>query len=382
MEAKPENNALSLENGISLDVSASPQNLREPHIAPLEKINLSSHSFPGRSVDNYFLRTLMEFVERPWAPEEKDRPMRFSPEDFGNSAVPFRKSDYNAELRADRQVVLRDIVKTSSKERISNWSYVYNYSVPIDNLPQEFDGFRVLHVSDVHFKWGDAHIFEEVNRLIDWLNKQEKSTDLILLTGDILTYGIRDLDHDALKVLESLRSKADSAFFVSGNHDYHSLQNQQFKAAIEKVGYQNLDNQHAVIRIADQTINIYGVDDAIHGRPEAPQPLSPESVNILMTHSLDSIRANCPDCFDLMFSGHSHWGESKLFNGLKIMKLWGYADDINRHSRSWAVLTDRALSYVHPGLARHYIGVPGLRQPTGVAMHTLTNQVTINPELK
>lgn len=337
-----------------------------------DQIDLSAHSLPRRSVENYLLRTVMELVERPWAPAPEDRPMRLSPEVFGNSSIPFRKETLDSEARSYRQSMVQEIVKTSTKERISRWSHVYKYHVHVDNLPANFDGFRILHLSDIHFQLGNRHIVDEIGRLVDWLNIEKKKIDFIVLTGDVLTYGIKDLDDDALNVLNLLRGKVDHAFFVSGNHDYHGMKNQLFREMMEQVGYQNLDNKHAGINIGEQSINIYGIDDAIHGRPKVPALVCSGPGSILITHNLDGIRANCPDCFDLILSGHSHWGELKYFNGLNFMKLWGYAQDINEHSRSWDVLTDRALSYVHPGLARHYVGVPGLRQPTGFAIHTLT----------
>jgi hypothetical protein len=53
------------------------------------------------------------------------------------------------------------------------------------------------------------------------------------------------------------------------------------------------------------------------------------------------------------------------------MTLWGYCDNVNNHTRHWDVLTDRTLSFVHPGLARYYVPFRTLRHPPGIAIHTL-----------
>jgi predicted MPP superfamily phosphohydrolase len=132
-----------------------------------------------------------------------------------------------------------------------------------------------------------------------------------------------------------------------------------------------LTNKTCRTKINNACINFIGVDDILEGRPEVPKLDSKQhsEVNILLTHSLDAVNSSYPDSFDLLLSGHTHGGE--VLGGFKIMQATGYAADLNRQKVGWKNLTDRALSYVHPGLARHWIQF-GAMKP-GATLMTLTS---------
>jgi predicted MPP superfamily phosphohydrolase len=163
---------------------------------------------------------------------------------------------------------------------------------------------------------------------------------------------------------------------VHGNHDYHGHVPAVISKQLEKVGFHDINNHHIRLRIGDAPLNIFGVDDAYFGNPVPPDSVPPLETNIVLTHNLDAIRGNFPKDVDLILSGHTHWGELKLFDGARVMNWWGYSDNINQHTKAWDCLTDRTLSYVHPGLARYYVPYRGLRHPPGIAIHTLVNPDT------
>ena len=158
---------------------------------------------------------------------------------------------------------------------------------------------------------------------------------------------------------------------VYGNHDYHGHTPALISRYLERVGFTDINNASARLVIDGAPLNIIGVDDAYFGRPKPPNQINPNEPNIVLTHNLDAIRSNFPREVDLILSGHTHWGEIKFFNGSKVMKLWGYNDNVNDHTRHWDVLSDRALSYVGSGLARYYVRNRQLRQPPSIAIHSL-----------
>jgi predicted MPP superfamily phosphohydrolase len=190
----------------------------------------------------------------------------------------------------------------------------------------------------------------------------------------VITKNPEDLCAQSLRQLKRLSAVCPQAFMVHGNHDYHGHLPAVISKQLEHVGFHDINNHHIRLSIGGAPLNIYGVDDAYFGRPTPPSTVSSDETNIVLTHNLDAIRGDFPKGVDLILSGHTHWGELKLFDGVRLMNWWGYADNLNRHSRHWEMLTDRTRSYVHPGLARYYVPFRGLRHPPGVAIHTLVRR--------
>lgn len=91
---------------------------------------------------------------------------------------------------AFRQQLDVDLVRTRLSEiegevsSVSRRTNLYHYRVPLAHLPVQFDGFRILHLSDIHFHRHSPRRIEEFERLIGEL--KEKPVDLVAITGDII----------------------------------------------------------------------------------------------------------------------------------------------------------------------------------------------------
>jgi predicted MPP superfamily phosphohydrolase len=339
----------------------------------LDSENLSEHTISPVEprVSGGFLNSVLSFLEGPWAPSPEDLPAKRTPEMTGNSSEPFRQPATREQKRVRKQEV-REIERSVSKEQISRWSTLYSYDVPVKGLAPDLENTRVLHLSDIHFLEGDPRAVLELQNFASWLKGNQEHFDLLLISGDILTKGPEDLTPAGLQAIEEIASCATISAYVPGNHDYHGAGNLVLKDALEKINIIDLTNVHLRFKRGDDFLNIYGVDDSIFGSPYEPQVLNGDEAAILLTHNLDAVRSNFQDSFDLILSGHTHWGEVRFLNGSKIMNMWGYCDNHNQHTLAWDKLTDRALSYVHPGLARYYARLPILRHPPGFVVHNLT----------
>ena len=83
--------------------------------------------------------------------------------------------------------------------------------VYIENLPQEFDGFRILQLSDLHgkrFGEGQSYLISKVNSI---------NYDMIAFTGDMETNSNNDLTA-FVELLKGVENK-EYMFYVNGNDD-------------------------------------------------------------------------------------------------------------------------------------------------------------------
>jgi predicted MPP superfamily phosphohydrolase len=314
---------------------------------------------------------ILNLIEGPWAPAAQDLPERKSLGALSELQLPFRtpiagSSDFQARL-SRKQMISR----TEHRWPISKWSSVYEYDVPVQRLPVELQGFTILHLSDIHFLKGCDRPCVELSKVAEYLESGKRRIDMILLSGDVITRSPDDLNRDALRQLHRMSEVCPQSFMVYGNHDYHGHVPAVISKSLERAGFHDINNHHVALRLGRATLNVFGVDDAYFGDPKAPTSIRPDEINIVLTHNLDAIRGDFPKDVDLILSGHTHWGEVRLFDGSSLMKIWGYCDNINRHTKHWDVLSERTLSFVHPGLARYYVPFKGLRHPPGVAIHTL-----------
>lgn len=316
-------------------------------------------------------RRILDFVEGPWAPAARDLPERRRVVGSGPISEPFRKPVDNLRQFLAWRERKQEVAKSERRWSMSGWSSMYEYSVPVRNLAPSLDGFTILHLSDVHFLASSQRAQQELGNLARYMERGERRIDTILLSGDIITRSPDDLDREALRQLRRLTDVCPQAFMVYGNHDYHGHTPALISRELENVGFHDINNHRVTLTVEGAPINVFGVDDAYFGRPDAPSAVRHDQTNILVTHNLDAIRGNFPEHFDLILSGHTHWGEVRFVNGSDLMRLWGYTDNINRHTRHWEVLSERTLSYVHPGLARYYVPFRGLRHPPGFVLHTL-----------
>ncbi len=315
-------------------------------------------------------------IEAPWSTSSDQLPRRITPEESGNSPHPFRINRTSEQLPD-----LKAIQRSERKTQISRWSDLYEFTVPVLDSKGTNPPPTILQLSDVHFVRGDPRPILEVQKLTEYLKVSGTQLDMIVLTGDTITRLPDDFCPAARRVYQELCELAPYRYAVLGNHDYHGKVPQHISGVLKEVGFTDITNSEVSLSIRNHVLNIYGVDDAYFGRPAAPRNIASEGTNIVLTHNLDAIRENFPRETDLILSGHTHWGELKfpalaripLFDGMWWMNRWGYSDNVNSHTRHWDSLTNRTLSFVHPGLARYY--VPRIfAHPPGFVLHNLSGR--------
>lgn len=179
-------------------------------------------------------------------------------------------------------------------------------------LPRAFDGYTILHLSDLHLDMGKGivHALIERVRAVDY--------DLCVLTGDYryLTYGPYE---PALEALERLRAHLkDPVYAVLGNHDTIRM-----LPGMEDLGIRVLLNEAVRIRRKRATIYLAGIDDAHYYRVDniqkAAHDIPHEAFSILLSHSPEPYRHAAHADFKLMLCGHTHGGQICLPGGIPII---------------------------------------------------------------
>jgi predicted MPP superfamily phosphohydrolase len=179
------------------------------------------------------------------------------------------------------------------------------------NLPQSFDGFTILHITDLH---ADISV-GAMRHLLGFVG--DLDYDICVLTGDYRgrTYGPVD---SSLKYVDALRARLRPPVFgILGNHDSIRM-----TPAMEAMGIRMLFNECETIDRDSHTIYLAGIDDAHFYRADdiekAAAPIPRDAFSILLAHTPESYRQAALAGFDFMLSGHTHGGQLGLPGGFPI----------------------------------------------------------------
>jgi predicted MPP superfamily phosphohydrolase len=196
------------------------------------------------------------------------------------------------------------------------WLELTRHEVAIPDLPQAFEGFRLVHLTDLHA--GSSVCFNHLDRAIEVANAQ--AADLIALTGDFIHKGHRYIERVAAAV--SRLSARHGVVAVLGNHDFavrNALGVRSIKRlhrlveeALVGAGIQVLRNRARPIQLHGKTLNVVGVDDLWSGACDvetAFQGLCGSSPRVLLAHNPRTVERLHGRRCDLILSGHTHGGQ-------------------------------------------------------------------------
>ncbi len=184
---------------------------------------------------------------------------------------------------------------------------VRHLDVRVPGWPSALDGYRLVHISDLHLGPMLGEGF--ARRLARQINGLEP--DLVAVTGDLVD-GEASRYRDRVAPLAQLRTR-DGVFFVTGNHDHYSGA-AAWTEVVTALGWRALRNRRVEVRDAFQ---LAGVDDrqsamldgtgedltgVLEGRA-AGRPL------ILLAHQPLVFPAAAAAGVDLQLSGHTHGGQ-------------------------------------------------------------------------
>jgi len=178
-------------------------------------------------------------------------------------------------------------------------------------LPPLFDGFTILHLSDMHVDMNEAAM-QHLIELVDGMQY-----DLCVLTGDYRGKTSGPFEA-ALESVARVRAHLKQPVYgVLGNHDTI-----QMVPAMEAMGIRMLLNECEVIVRRDQRIYLAGIDDAhffrVDNIEKAALQIPNDAFSILLSHTPEIYRQAAHANFNLMLSGHTHGGQLCLPGSIPI----------------------------------------------------------------
>jgi predicted MPP superfamily phosphohydrolase len=184
--------------------------------------------------------------------------------------------------------------------------------VMFKELPPLFDGFTILHISDMHVDMNEG----AMRRLIELIGGMRY--DLCVLTGD---YRGKSFGPFAATLEGVARVRAhlnEPVYGVLGDHD-----TVQMVPGLEAMGIRMLLNECAVIARGDEQIHLAGIDDAHHFRADnierAALQIPHGAFSILLSHTPEVYRQAAHADFNLLLSGHTHGGQICLPGSIPII---------------------------------------------------------------
>ena len=210
------------------------------------------------------------------------------------------------------------------------------------DLPEAFDGYRIVHFSDAHIGTYTGSRQWLLQRAVDTINALRP--DVVLFTGDLQNIYPDELDVQ-VPILSQLKAH-DGVMSVLGNHDYavyqdcdESQKQRNNKHTIQsehKMGWTLLLNENRIIRRDSDSIVVAGMENwgkmkRMPRRGDVKKSLtgiSDSAFVVMMQHDPTCWREKIlPECkAQLTLSGHTHGGQVSLL-GLSPASLsydeWG-----------------------------------------------------------
>lgn len=199
----------------------------------------------------------------------------------------------------------------------NNMLVINKLQVTSDRIPNGFNGYKIVHLSDLHNKY----FGKNQNKLVEKIKKLKP--DLIVITGDIVD-SRRYNEEPSIKLIEEIKGIA-PIYYVPGNHEIRSGKLEEFQKKLQQQGAMVLRNQSKSIIKNNDKIIIAGIDDptAVKSGKNENDKVQMEinkaikkeyegNYRILLSHRPEKFQLYVNNKLDLVFTGHAHGGQVRI----------------------------------------------------------------------
>jgi uncharacterized protein len=184
---------------------------------------------------------------------------------------------------------------------------VRHLRLEFQDLPESFDGFRILHLTDLHIDGMDG-LAEIVAERIAGLH-----ADLCVMTGDYRyeIAGPCDAVYPRLQTILSSVEAHHGVAAVLGNHD-----GSEMAGELENLGVRMLVNEAVEIRRGGARLWVIGVDDphwyGCDDQDGALEGVPRDAFKVLLAHSPEMFEEAATAGIHLYLCGHTHAGQIRV----------------------------------------------------------------------
>lgn len=231
--------------------------------------------------------------------------------------------------------------------------------IELENLPEAFDGYVILHMSDFHIDTNP----EACEALIAKIKGLQ--CDICVLTGDYRGFTAGSIESTVKGVGEICAAINQPIYAVLGNHDSICM-----VPGLEALGIRMLLNEQVAIERDGSQFYLAGIDDAHYFRADniekAAQSIPHGALSILLSHTPEIYRQAAHADFDLMLCGHTHGGQVCLPGGIPLTLESRCPRYMGSHEWSYHGM----LAYTSAGVGTSLVTVR-FNCPPEVTLHTL-----------
>ena len=242
----------------------------------------------------------------------------------------------------------------------AQWVELRELEVPLSRLPAELDGFRVLHLSDLHLGTLSPS-GRALDHAVEWA--REREPDLVAITGDLVRRpGGRGKLDEALGRLPSRHG----IVAILGNHDIDDARDPFSRPTdlsdLHEAGTVLLRDTEWSCDVGGARVQVVGTDPGVYkrGASRPADRVDPEAdLRILLCHYPEVVRRLPPRAFDLVLAGHYHGGQ------ICLPTPWGKVRLKDLRGSYWEGLfaTQAAALHVSRGLGTSLVPFRFLARP-------------------
>ncbi len=196
---------------------------------------------------------------------------------------------------------------------------INHYNIPVTNLPNNFHGFKIVHLTDIHY--GPLVSLDFVKEIVKKANTI--GGDIIACTGDYVHEKNSTKQIDTVWPILSQLKATHGVYSVLGNHDHWADFDKSHYWA-QKSG-QDLRHKSKKISKNGEEIWIGGAGDYFEdsiGIDNAFRNVPQEKCKIVLAHNPDTADQYFTTAIDLFLSGHTHGGQVNIpFVGAPILPV-------------------------------------------------------------
>ena len=218
-------------------------------------------------------------------------------------------------------------------------------ALALPNLPPEWDGLTILHVSDVHYHGTPSRAFHE--RVLAEIARRWPNPDLVCLTGDIVD---TDAHHKWIVPLLGQLRGTDGTYAILGNHD-RNHEPERIRAELTAAGYEVLGNGWREATIRGIPCVLVGHEGPWFSPPPDLAAAPVDCFRLGLSHTPDNFYWGQANRGGLMLCGHVHGGQIRLplIGSIFVPSMYGRRFDMGVfEGNGTAMVVTRGLSGKEP----------------------------------